>query len=84
MPNSLAEAVAMTTSGASASAPLPRLKLHGLRPTIALLEGIDVYVVSDHLDRSSNPHHRQIYTHVTKPRQSEAAERVAARILRRP
>jgi len=66
--------------------PLPRLKLHGLRhtwATLALQEGIDIHVVSDRLAHSSTHITSEIYTHVTKPMQSDAAERVAARILRR-
>lgn len=65
---------------------LPRLKLHGLRhtwATLALREGIDIHVVSDRLDHSSTHITSQIYTHVTRPMQSDAADRVAARILRR-
>ncbi len=66
---------------------LPRLKLHGLRhtwATLALQEGIDIHVVSDRLAHSSTHITSEIYTHVTRPMQSDAAERVAARILRRP
>ena len=66
--------------------PLPRLKLHGLRhtwATLALEEGIDIHVVSDRLDHSSTHITSQIYTHVTRPMQSDAADRVAARILGR-
>jgi integrase len=66
--------------------PLPRLKLHGLRhtwATLALEEGIDIHVVSDRLDHSSTHITSQIYTHVTRPMQSDAADRVAARIIRR-
>ncbi len=66
--------------------PLPRLKLHGLRhtwATLALEEGIDIHVVSDRLDHSSTHVTSQIYTHVRRPLQSDAADRVAARILRR-
>ncbi len=64
---------------------LPRLKLHGLRhtwATLALEEGIDIHVVSDRLDHSSTHITSQIYTHVTRPMQSDAADRVAAKILR--
>lgn len=66
--------------------PLPRLKLHGLRhtwATLALQAGIDIHVVSDRLAHSSTHITSEIYTHVTRPMQSDAAERVAARILRR-
>lgn len=64
--------------------PLPRLVLHGLRhtwATLALREGIDIHVVSERLDHSSTHITSEIYTHVTPPMQSDAAERVAARIL---
>jgi integrase len=64
--------------------PLPRLTLHGLRhtwATLALHEGIDIKVVSERLDHSSTFVTREIYTHVTPPMQSDAAERVAARIF---
>jgi integrase len=64
--------------------PLPRLKLHGLRhtwATLALQEGIDIHVVSDRLAHSSTHITSEIYTHVTRPMQSDAADRVAARIL---
>jgi integrase len=66
-------------------APLPRLVLHGLRhtwATLALHEGIDIQVVSERLNHSSTHVTREIYTHVTPPMQSDAAERVAARIFR--
>lgn len=66
--------------------PLPRLKLHGLRhtwATLALQEGIDIHVVSDRLAHSSTHITSEIYTHVTRPMQSDAAERVAARIFDR-
>lgn len=64
--------------------PLPRLTLHGLRhtwATLALHEGIDIKVVSDRLNHSSTFVTREIYTHVTPPMQSDAAERVAGRIF---
>jgi integrase len=67
--------------------PLPRLVLHGLRhtwATLALHEGIDIHVVSERLNHSSTHVTREIYTHVTPPMQSDAAERVAARIFRAP
>ncbi len=71
---------------AHAEEPLPRLTLHGLRhtwATLALHEGIDIKVVSDRLNHSSTFVTREIYTHVTPPMQSDAAERVAAQIFRR-
>ena len=64
--------------------PLPRLTIHGLRhtwATLALHEGIDIKVVSDRLDHSSTFVTREIYTHVTPPMQSDAAERVARQIF---
>lgn len=70
---------------ARGDAALPRLVLHGLRhtwATLALHEGIDIQVVSERLNHSSTHVTREIYTHVTPPMQSDAAERVAARIFR--
>jgi integrase len=67
--------------------PLPRLVLHGLRhtwATLALTEGIDIKIVSERLNHSSTHVTREIYTHVTPPMQSDAADRVAARIFREP
>jgi integrase len=67
-----------------ADEPLPRLTIHGLRhtwATLALHEGIDIKIVSDRLDHSSTFVTREIYTHVTPPMQSDAAERVASRIF---
>ena len=67
-----------------ADEPLPRLTVHGLRhtwATLALHEGIDIKVVSDRLDHSSTFVTREIYTHVTPPMQSDAAERVARSIF---
>lgn len=64
---------------------LPRLVLHGLRhtwATLALEEGIDIKIVSERLNHSSTHVTREIYTHVTPPMQSDAAERVAGRIFR--
>lgn len=69
---------------ANAEQPLPRLTIHGLRhtwATLALHEGIDIKVVSDRLDHSSTFVTREIYTHVTPPMQSDAAERVASQIF---
>jgi len=48
---------------------------------MALHDGIDVKVVSDRLNHSSTFVTREIYTHVTPPMQSDAAERVASRIF---
>ncbi|MCB0978365.1 MAG: hypothetical protein KDB02_12990, partial [Acidimicrobiales bacterium] len=47
-------------------------------------EGIDIHVVSDRLDHSSTHITSQIYTHVTRPMQSDAADRVARRIFDGP
>jgi integrase len=66
-------------------APLPIIKLHGLRhtwATLALQAGIDIKIVSDRLDHSSTHITHEIYTHVTPPMQSDAAERVAATIFK--
>ncbi len=60
---------------------LPELTLHGLRhtwATLALRAGIDIKIVSERLNHSSTNITREIYTHVTPPMQSDAAERVAA------
>lgn len=72
---------------ADPGAPLPRLVLHGLRhtwATIALHEGIDIQVVSERLNHSSTHVTQEIYTHVTPPMQSDAAERVARSIFGEP
>ncbi len=64
--------------------PLPELTLHGLRhtwATLALAEGIDIHIVSERLNHSSTHITREIYTHVTPPMQTDAAERVAGEIL---
>ncbi len=42
--------------------------------TLAMEEGIDIHVVSDRLDHSSTHITSQIYTHVTRPMQSDAAD----------
>ncbi|MGH3907413.1 MAG: tyrosine-type recombinase/integrase [Pseudonocardiaceae bacterium] len=63
---------------------LPRLVLHGLRhtwATLALEEGIDIKIVSERLNHSSTHVTREIYTHVTPPMQSDAADRVARTIF---
>ncbi len=65
--------------------PLPVLTLHGLRQTWAtpaLRAGIDIKIVSERLNHSSTHITREIYTHVTPPMQSEAAELVAKLVLR--
>ena len=63
---------------------LPELTVHGLRHTwamLALRAGIDIKIVSERLDHSSTHITREIYTHVTPPMQSDAAERVAAQVF---
>ena len=65
---------------------LPSITLHGLRhtwATLALSAGIDIKIVSERLNHSSTNITREIYTHVTPPMQSDAAERVAGLILRK-
>jgi integrase len=69
---------------ARAGEPLPRLTLHGLRhtwATLALQAGIDIKIVSDRLNHSSTHITREIYTHVTPPMRSDAADRVANEIF---
>jgi integrase len=63
---------------------LAPITLHGLRhtwATLALGAGIDIKIVSERLNHSSTHITREIYTHVTPPMQSDAAERVAGRIF---
>jgi integrase len=63
---------------------LPEITLHGLRhtwATLALSAGIDIKIVSERLNHSSTHITREIYTHVTPPMQSDAAERVAGQIF---
>lgn len=63
--------------------PIPTITLHGLRhtwATLALTAGIDIKIVSERLNHSSTHITREIYTHVTPPMQSDAAELVAAMI----
>jgi integrase len=63
---------------------IPTITLHGLRhtwATLALSAGIDIKIVSERLNHSSTHITREIYTHVTPPMQSDAAERVA-RLIR--
>lgn len=55
----------------------------GISVFTSLEDGIDIHVVSDRLDHSSIHVTSQIYTHVRRPMQSDAADRVAARILGR-
>ncbi|MEJ7799046.1 MAG: site-specific integrase [Ilumatobacter sp.] len=66
--------------------PLPPITLHGLRhtwATLALRAGIDIKIVSERLNHGSTTITREIYTHVTPPMQSDAAEMVGALILGR-
>jgi integrase len=66
---------------------LPAITLHGLRhtwATLALTAGIDIKIVSERLNHSSTHITREIYTHVTPPMQSDAAERVAMAIFGHP
>lgn len=63
---------------------IPTINLHGLRhtwATLALSAGIDIKIVSERLNHSSTHITREIYTHVTPPMQSDAAERVARRVF---
>jgi hypothetical protein len=46
-----------------------------------LTAGIDIKIVSERLDHSSTHITREIYTHVTPPMQSDAAERVARLVM---
>ncbi len=62
---------------------LSPITLHGLRhtwATLALRAGIDIKIVSERLNHSSTTITRDIYTHVTPPMQSDAAERVTGLI----
>jgi len=53
----------------------------GISVSTSFHEGIDIKVVSDRLNHSSTFVTREIYTHVTPPIQSDAAERVARSIF---
>lgn len=64
--------------------PLPDINLHGLRhtwATLVLTAGIDIKIVSERLNHNSTHITREIYTHVTPPMQSEAAETVARSVF---
>ena len=64
---------------------IPTITLHGLRhtwATLALSAGIDIKIVSERLNHSSTHITREIYTHVTPPMQSDAAEQVAGLFIR--
>ena len=57
------------------------LNFSQLSATLALQAGIDIKVVSDRLNHSSTHITREIYTHVTPPMRSDAADRVAKQIF---
>lgn len=64
--------------------PLPLVNLHALRhgwATLALEAGVSMKVVQDRLNHASERVTSDIYTHVRKPLQSDAAERVAQLIF---
>lgn len=66
--------------------PIPVIGLHGLRhgwATLALEAGIPMKVVQDRLNHSSDRITADIYTHVRRPLQSDAAHRVAE-LIRSP
>ena len=66
---------------------LPRIRLHDLRhtwATLALQAGIDVKIMSERLGHASATITWDTYQHVTPAMQSDAAERVANLIFRRP
>jgi integrase len=66
--------------------PIPIIGLHGLRhgwATLALEAGIPMKVVQDRLNHSSERITADIYTHVRRPLQSDAAHRVAE-LIRSP
>ncbi len=55
-----------------------RLRRSGAsRLLLSTSAGIDIKIVSERLNHSSTHITREIYTHVTPPMQSDAAERVA-------
>lgn len=63
---------------------LPEISLHALRhgwATVALEAGVPMKVVQDRLKHASERITADIYTHVRTPMQSDAAERVAKRLL---
>lgn len=66
---------------------LPKIRLHDLRhtwATLALVAGVDVRIVSERLGHSSPLITWQTYQHVIVGMQTDAAERVAALIFKRP
>jgi integrase len=65
-------------------AQLPRINLHALRhgwATLALEAGVPMKVVQDRLNHASERITADIYTHVRRALQSDAAERVGALII---
>lgn len=65
-------------------ADLPTIRIHDLRhtwATLALKAGVDVKVVSERLGHASTTITRDIYQHVIKGMQSDAAEAVASAIF---
>lgn len=66
---------------------IPIVNLHALRhgwATLALEAGVPMKVVQDRLNHSSERITADIYTHVRRPMQSDAAHLVADRILMKP
>ena len=66
---------------------LPKIRLHDLRhtwATLALVAGVDVKIVSERLGHSSPMITWQTYQHVIVGMQTDAAERVASLIFKRP
>ena len=66
---------------------VPRIRLHDLRhtwATLALVAGVDVKIVSERLGHSSPMITWQTYQHVIVGMQTDAAERVASLIFKRP
>lgn len=60
---------------------LPRIRLHDLRHThasIALVAGVDTKVISERLGHASVAFTSDIYSHVQRGLQADAAERIAA------
>jgi integrase len=64
--------------------PLPKVNLHALRhgwATLALEAGVPMKVIQDRLNHASERITADIYTHVRRPMQSDAADRVASLIF---
>ena len=65
------------------TSPLPRLRLHDMRPawaTLALETGIHPKVVQERLGHTSIATTMNVYSHAVPGMQSEAAEQVSAKI----